>query len=76
MGWDGLGWKAERLLGNFKELMNTYGEGKVHANEMVQRLMRDTTKADKSSLPGIYALEFEYQLSSIYIDATDTALVS
>lgn len=66
--------KAERLLQNFKEIMNTYGEGEVPANEMVQRLMRDTTKADKSSLPGIYSPEFEYQLSSIYIEATDTPL--
>lgn len=64
--------KAERLVHNFKEQMNTYGEGEVRANDMVEKLMRDTTKADKSSLPGIYPLEFEYRLSSIYIEPTDT----
>ncbi|XP_021713607.1 transport and Golgi organization 2 homolog [Chenopodium quinoa] len=60
--------KALRLHHNFKELMDTYDEGEVHVNEMVENLMMDTTKADKSLLPGIYPPHFEYQLSSIFID--------
>lgn len=65
--------KAQRLLHNFKELMGTYGGDEVDAHEMADKLMMDTTKADENSLPKIYPAEFEYQLSSIFID-TDTPL--
>lgn len=65
--------KAQRLHHNFKELIHTHGEGELHADEMVKKLMMDTSKADESSLPGLYPLHFEYQLSSIYVD-TDTPL--
>ncbi|KNA10294.1 hypothetical protein SOVF_145770 [Spinacia oleracea] len=60
--------KAQRLHHNFKELMDTYNEGEVQVHEMVEKLMTDTTKADKSSLPGILSPNFEHQLSSIFID--------
>lgn len=65
--------KAKRLLHSFKELMDEYGEGEVHVHEMIDKLMMDTTKADESSLPGIYSPQFEHHLSSIFID-TDTSL--
>ncbi|KAK9677649.1 hypothetical protein RND81_11G158300 [Saponaria officinalis] len=64
--------KAERLLGNFKEMINTYGESEVNAHEMVEKLMTDTTKHDKT--PGILSPQFEHQLSSIFVD-TDTSIV-
>lgn len=55
--------------------MGTYGGDEVDAHEMADKLMMDTTKADENSLPKIYPAEFEYQLSSIFID-TDTPLVN
>lgn len=67
--------KAQRLLHNFRELLNTCGEGEVDAHEMVEKLMTDTTKTDKSLLPGIYLPDDEYPRSSIFVD-TDTSLVS
>lgn len=70
-----MGGKAERLLSNFKELMHKYGEGEVHAREMVEKLMMDTAKSDERSLPGILPLNFEHQLSSIFI-STDTPKVN
>ncbi|XP_057527750.1 uncharacterized protein LOC130806618 isoform X2 [Amaranthus tricolor] len=66
--------KAQRLLNNFRELLNIYGEGEVDVHEMVEKLMTDTIKADKSLLPGIYLPDDEYPRSSIFVD-TDTALV-
>ncbi|CAO2813889.1 unnamed protein product [Amaranthus hypochondriacus] len=65
--------KAQRLLHNFRELLNTCGEGEVDAHEMVEKLMTDTTKTDKSLLPGIYLPDDEYPRSSIFVD-TDTSL--
>ncbi|KAH9624774.1 hypothetical protein KSS87_022860 [Heliosperma pusillum] len=61
--------KAERLLGNFKEMMETYGESEVEAHEIVEKLMTDTTKNE--TLPGILNPEAEHQLSSIFVN-TDT----
>lgn len=43
--------------------------------EMVEILMTNTVKDDESMLPKIYSAEFEYQLSSIFVD-TDTPLVN
>lgn len=37
--------------------------------------MSDTTKDEESKLPGIYDPEFEYQISSIFVDC-ETAMVS
>ncbi|KAL2927350.1 Transport and Golgi organization 2-like protein, partial [Bienertia sinuspersici] len=64
---------AQRLLSNFKEVMDSYGDGEVHPHEMVEKLMIDTAKADESSLPGILPVYLEHQLSSIFI-STDTPL--
>ncbi|GMH02901.1 hypothetical protein Nepgr_004740 [Nepenthes gracilis] len=65
--------KAQRLGHNFKELSDAYGDEEMDAKEMVEKLMMDTVKADKTTLPGIYPPEFEYQLSSIFVE-TDTPL--
>ncbi|GAB4838666.1 hypothetical protein Ancab_028210 [Ancistrocladus abbreviatus] len=63
--------KARRLSHNFKELLEAYGDEEMDVKEMAGKLMTDTVKADRNALPGIYPPEFEYQLSSIFID-TDT----
>lgn len=42
---------------------------------MVEKLMKDTVKADKSSLPHICSLDWEFNLSSIYVEV-DTPMVS
>lgn len=42
---------------------------------MVEKLMKDTVKADKSSLPHICSVDWEFNLSSIYVEV-DTPLVS
>ncbi|KAF5745816.1 transport and Golgi organization 2 [Tripterygium wilfordii] len=64
--------KAQRLRLSFEELLVEYGENELPLKEMVERLMTDTTK-DRSSLPGIYPPEKEYELSSIFVDR-DTPL--
>lgn len=64
--------KAERLGLNFKDLLDKYGETDIPVSDMVETLMRNTVKDDESRLPKIYDADFEYQLSSIFVD-TDTA---
>ncbi|XP_039170549.1 transport and Golgi organization 2 homolog [Eucalyptus grandis] len=60
--------KARRLGQNFRELLKKYGEFDLPVNEMVEKLMKDTVKADKSSLPHICSLDWEFNLSSIYVE--------
>lgn len=43
--------------------------------EMIEKLMRDTVKADESMLPHICALDWESDQSSIFTD-TDTNMVT
>ncbi|KAK3000839.1 hypothetical protein RJ639_020697 [Escallonia herrerae] len=45
------------------------GEGELSMKEMAEKLMRDTAKDDESVLPHFYPLEWEHQLSSIFVDA-------
>lgn len=61
--------KAQRLEQSFEDLMDKYGEGEVPLKEMSEKLMKDTTKDDESKLPQIYPPEWEYNLSSIYVEA-------
>ncbi|KAA8537402.1 hypothetical protein F0562_026912 [Nyssa sinensis] len=66
--------KAQRLKLNFKELLNQYGEeDDIQVKEMVEKLMRDTVKADESTLPHICSLDWEFNLSSIFVEI-DTPL--
>ncbi|OAY22511.1 transport and Golgi organization 2 homolog [Manihot esculenta] len=60
--------KAQRLEKNFKEQLEQYGEGEIPVKEMIHKLMRDTVKAAKSRLPGICSTDWEYNLSSIFIE--------
>ncbi|XP_074275580.1 uncharacterized protein LOC141599466 [Silene latifolia] len=62
--------KAERLLGNFKEMMETYGESEVEVHEIVEKLMTDTTKHE--TLQGILSPHFEHHLSSIFVNIDNT----
>lgn len=66
--------QAKRLGKNFKELFRKCSEEYLPVKEM-QRLMRDAVKADRGSLPRICSLDWEYNLSSIYVEV-DTPLVS
>lgn len=61
--------KAQRLEHSFRDSLNLYGDGELPVNEMVDKLMRNTVKDDLSKLPQIYPPEFEYQLSSVFVDA-------
>lgn len=42
---------------------------------MTEKLMRDSIKADESRLPGICSLDWEYSLSSVFVEV-ETPLVS
>lgn len=60
----------------FIELLNVYGDGELPAKEMADRLMMNEIKdEDESLLPGISPPQWEYQLSSVFVD-TDSPLVS
>ncbi|EOY15289.1 Ser/Thr-rich protein T10 in DGCR region [Theobroma cacao] len=65
--------KAQRLGKNFKQMLNKLGKNEVIVKEMVEKLMKDKVKADKSKLPGICALDWEFNLSSIFVEV-DTPL--
>ncbi|KAJ4702294.1 transport and Golgi organization 2-like [Melia azedarach] len=65
--------KAQRLGLNFKQWLGKHGEGEITVKEMVEKLMRDSVKADKSRLPGICSLDWEFNLSSIFVEV-DTPL--
>ncbi|CAI9113377.1 OLC1v1013964C1 [Oldenlandia corymbosa var. corymbosa] len=66
--------KALRLRKSFKSIMDRYGEGEVPLKELREEpLMKDSAKDDESKLPRIYPPEWEYQLSSIFVD-TQTPL--
>ncbi|KAG2706221.1 hypothetical protein I3760_05G094100 [Carya illinoinensis] len=62
--------KAQRLHNNFKELLDKWKEEELPVKEMVGKLMMNTIKdEDESILPHIYPPKWEYQLSSILVDA-------
>ncbi|CAA3022890.1 transport and Golgi organization 2 homolog isoform X2 [Olea europaea var. sylvestris] len=65
--------KALRLERKFKMQLDRYGEGEIYVKEMVERLMKDTVKADKGKLPNICSLDWEFNLSSIFVQV-DTPL--
>ncbi|GAB4828438.1 hypothetical protein Ancab_035435 [Ancistrocladus abbreviatus] len=60
--------KAERLGYKFKKFLYGCGEGEVPIKDIVGNLMRDRVKADESRLPNICSLEWEYNLSSIFVE--------
>ncbi|MBA0823225.1 hypothetical protein Goarm_019971, partial [Gossypium armourianum] len=60
--------KALRLRKSIRQMMNKYGKNEVNVKEMIEKLMKDKVKADKSKLPGICALDMEFNLSSIFVE--------
>ncbi|KAL4557583.1 hypothetical protein LXL04_035766 [Taraxacum kok-saghyz] len=61
--------KAQRLKFNFKKLLSTYNEDEdIPIKDMIDKLMRDTMKANKSQLPNICSVDWEHNLSSIFVD--------
>ncbi|KAE8662579.1 pentatricopeptide repeat-containing protein [Hibiscus syriacus] len=65
--------KAQRLGKGFKQMLNQYGKNQVMVKEMVEKLLKDKVKADKSKLPGICDLDWEFSLSSVFVEV-DTPL--
>ncbi|CAK9177920.1 unnamed protein product [Ilex paraguariensis] len=61
--------KATRLKDSFEDLLNKYGEGEAPIKEMTGELMRNMIKDEESMLPAIYPPEWEYHLSSIFVEA-------
>lgn len=68
-------WQAQRLEVGFKEQLAKYGEGEIPVKEVVHKLMKDKTKADNSHLPHICSLDWEFNLSSIFVEV-ETPLVN
>ncbi|KAJ7957977.1 transport and Golgi organization 2-like [Quillaja saponaria] len=60
--------KAQRLGLNFHEQLDKYGEGEIPLKEIIQKIMRDTVKADESLLPRICSLDWEFNLSSVFVE--------
>ncbi|KAK1400317.1 transport and Golgi organization 2-like [Heracleum sosnowskyi] len=67
--------KAQRLVLKFKKLIEAHGEGDdISMEELAEKLMKDKEKvADESKLPHICSLDWEYSLSSIFVEV-DTPL--
>lgn len=67
--------QVQSLKLTFKKMLSTYEEDEdIPMKDMIDKLMKDTTKADKSQLPNICSLDWEYNLSSIFVEV-DTPLV-
>ncbi|KAL5206387.1 hypothetical protein ABZP36_034596 [Zizania latifolia] len=68
--------EAIRLSKNFREFLRKLGDDEVEAKDIVERLMTDTTKADKDRLPNTGCdPNWEHGLSSIFIEVqTDHGL--
>ncbi|KAK7275749.1 hypothetical protein RIF29_16871 [Crotalaria pallida] len=65
--------KARRLERNFKEQLAKYGKGEIPVKEITEKLMKDKVKAKKSSLPHICSYDWEFNLSSVFVEV-DTPL--
>ena len=70
-----ISFQAQRLGDSFKELLDKDGNNELPVKEMANELMTNTIKDDISVLPRIYPPEYEYELSSIFVD-TMTSTVS
>ncbi|KAL1814976.1 hypothetical protein ACET3Z_017550 [Daucus carota] len=67
--------KAQRLELKFRKLIEGHGEeDDISMEELAEKLMKDKEKvADRSKLPHIHSLDWEYDLSSIFVEV-DTPL--
>lgn len=52
----------------FKDVLDEYGEGEIPITKLIDKLMRNVVKDDISILPGIYDPDFEYELSSVFVN--------
>ncbi|CAN1781778.1 hypothetical protein LINPERHAP1_LOCUS15557 [Linum perenne] len=66
--------KVQKLGLGFKEQLLNYGEGEIPLKEIGKKLMRDRAKAEKNRLPGICSVDWEFGLSSIFVEV-DTPLL-
>ncbi|KAE8734877.1 Tetratricopeptide repeat-like superfamily protein [Hibiscus syriacus] len=64
----GLTPKAMRIGQRFKQMLNKHGGKDVMVKEMVEKLMKDRVKAEKSKLPGICAVDWEYNHNPIFVE--------
>ncbi|PWA41417.1 hypothetical protein CTI12_AA554070 [Artemisia annua] len=60
--------RGSKIGARFRDCLNQYGDGELPVTEMIDKLMGNTVKDDLSKLPQIYPPEFEYQLSSVFVD--------
>ncbi|WVZ18318.1 hypothetical protein V8G54_005640 [Vigna mungo] len=60
--------KSLRLELSFKEHVAKYGEGEIGVKEVIEKVMKDRVKADKSLLPRICSPDWEFNLSSIFVE--------
>ncbi|XP_072995578.1 uncharacterized protein [Typha latifolia] len=61
--------KAQRLRKSFRELLWKHGDEEIPPEDIVEKLMRDTTKATKDMLPNTGCnADWEFNLSSIFVD--------
>ncbi|WOL10707.1 transport and Golgi organization [Canna indica] len=61
--------KAEKLRKEFSEILSNHRQEEISETEMVQSLMADKTKADRSLLPDTGCdPEWEFDLSSIFVE--------
>ncbi|KZV40850.1 transport and Golgi organization 2 [Dorcoceras hygrometricum] len=65
--------QARRLEQRFKSHIDLFRESEIPVADIVKKLMNDTMKADESKLPHICSLEWELNLSSIFVEI-DTPL--
>lgn len=58
-------------------MLEEYGESEIPLESAGKQLMKDTTKdEERNLLPGIYAPEREYRLSSIFVEADEDSVLS
>ncbi|CAA7407695.1 unnamed protein product [Spirodela intermedia] len=62
--------KCQRLGKGLEELLDKHCAKEVPTNQVVEQLMRDTTKANRGQLPDTgYGSDVEFEVSSIFVDA-------
>lgn len=66
--------QAQRLRHSFEDVLTKCFEAEISLKEITETLMNDTTKED-SELSGIYPPEFEYLLSSIFVEANTPSVI-
>ncbi|XP_025607369.1 uncharacterized protein [Arachis hypogaea] len=60
--------KTQRLEVSFKEQLAKYGKGEIPVKETMKKILKDKVKAEESGLPHICSLDWELNLSSIFVE--------